>query len=207
MRHLRSSTSLPIHPRTGRTAVGVLSSGRIVWPVAGGADDDPPADDQPPGEDPPPGNGSDTEPDDLQAEIDKWKRHSRMWEERAKANSKAAERLQELEDAEKTEIERVTARAETAERERDAAVARAERYEVAAEVGLPLDLAGRIQGSTRDELVEDANQLKQLVGAPSEPPQPGKPKPDKSQGARPGDPPDPWEEGRERAARRYGKND
>ncbi|TDD88360.1 hypothetical protein [Actinomadura rubrisoli] len=32
-------TDLPIHPFTGVTALAVLDSGRIVWPVAGGADE------------------------------------------------------------------------------------------------------------------------------------------------------------------------
>jgi hypothetical protein len=31
---------LPVHPFTGLTALGVLASGRIVWPVLGGAPDD-----------------------------------------------------------------------------------------------------------------------------------------------------------------------
>lgn len=31
---------LPVHPFTGLTALGVLPSGRIVWPVAGGAESD-----------------------------------------------------------------------------------------------------------------------------------------------------------------------
>lgn len=31
---------LPVHPVTGMTAIGMLKSGRPVWPVLGGADDD-----------------------------------------------------------------------------------------------------------------------------------------------------------------------
>ncbi|GAA4082689.1 phage scaffolding protein [Actinomadura miaoliensis] len=31
---------LPVHPRTGLRALGVLGSGRVVWPVMGGAPDD-----------------------------------------------------------------------------------------------------------------------------------------------------------------------
>lgn len=32
--------SLPVHPQTGLVAIGVLPSGRIVWPVLGGAPED-----------------------------------------------------------------------------------------------------------------------------------------------------------------------
>src|SRR5690349_7783162 len=56
-------TDLPVHPFTGMTALAVLDSGRVVWPVLGGApeDDDPGEDDDPaggePGEDDDPGEG------------------------------------------------------------------------------------------------------------------------------------------------------
>lgn len=45
------------------------------------------------------------------------------------------------------------------EAELSTASTRAERVEVAAEVGLPLTLAPRLIGATRDELVEDARRL------------------------------------------------
>ncbi|MFI0406592.1 hypothetical protein [Actinomadura sp. 3N508] len=38
--NLPDVSTLPLHDRTGLRAVGVLPSGRIVWPVLGGADDD-----------------------------------------------------------------------------------------------------------------------------------------------------------------------
>lgn len=34
------TSPLPIHPHTGQTAIGVLPSGRIVWPIAGAAEGD-----------------------------------------------------------------------------------------------------------------------------------------------------------------------
>lgn len=33
------TNTLPVHPRTGQTAIGVLPSGRIVWPISGAAED------------------------------------------------------------------------------------------------------------------------------------------------------------------------
>ncbi|MBO2461174.1 hypothetical protein [Actinomadura violacea] len=47
--NLPDVSTLPIHDRTGLRAIGVLPSGRIVWPVMGGADDD--TDDQDGGQD------------------------------------------------------------------------------------------------------------------------------------------------------------
>ena len=46
-----------------------------------------------------------------------------------------------------------------------AADARALRLEVALEKGLPLALARRLDGNTRDEIVADADELKKLAGA------------------------------------------
>lgn len=47
--------------------------------------------------------------------VDFWKAKAREQEKRAKANAAAAKRLQEIEDEGKSEAERLTARAETAE--------------------------------------------------------------------------------------------
>ena len=47
--------------------------------------------------------------------VDFWKTKAREQEKRAKANADAAKRLQEIEDEGKSEAERLTARAETAE--------------------------------------------------------------------------------------------
>jgi hypothetical protein len=54
---LPNVTSLPIHDRTGLRAVGVLPSGRIVWPVLGGAPEDGGQDDNS-GQDTPDADGS-----------------------------------------------------------------------------------------------------------------------------------------------------
>lgn len=47
--------------------------------------------------------------------VEFWKAKAREQEKRAKANAEAAKRLQEIEDEGKSEVERLTARAETAE--------------------------------------------------------------------------------------------
>ncbi len=86
-----------------------------------------------------------------------------------KANGEAEKyrrQWQELADKDKTELQRATERAETAEREAQAAAARALRVEVAVEKGLPANLAGRLQGNTREELETDADELLTLAGTP-----------------------------------------
>ena len=45
---------------------------------------------------------------DWKAEAEKWKQFSRTWEDRAKANEDAQKRLAELEDAEKSDLEKAT---------------------------------------------------------------------------------------------------
>lgn len=103
--------------------------------------------------------------DDQAEESDgiDWKAKSREWEKRAKANAQAAKRLEEIEDAKKSEVERATTRQQRAEAERDEAVAKLLRYEVATSAGLPLSVAHRLQGSTKDELEADARELSKLL--------------------------------------------
>lgn len=92
-------SALPTHPRTGLHAVGVLPSGRIVWPVMG-AEDNPPEPPAPPADPPQPPAGPPAGPPadppqppadtDWQAEAEKWKGLARKHEDRAKANAAAA---------------------------------------------------------------------------------------------------------------------
>ena len=76
------------------------------------------------------------------------------------------DRAKQLEDEGKTEEQRRADNEAAAIRRADAAEARALRFEVAAEVGLPLSLAKRIQGENREEMIEDAKELTRTVGAP-----------------------------------------
>lgn len=67
------------------------------------------------------------------------------------------------EEAQKTETQKLTERAERAERELAAAQAQALRAEVAAAKKLPPELAARLQGATRAELEADADKLAALL--------------------------------------------
>lgn len=89
-------------------------------------------------------------------------------------------RVQQFEDAKKTDEQRTADRIEALQKD----AAKALRYEAAEKSGLPLSLSQRLNGSTLEELMADAEQLKQLVGTaqPATPPAPSTPKPDPRQG-------------------------
>lgn len=87
-------------------------------------------------------------------------------------------KLKEYEDANKTEAEKTAERLAALEKTSAESRSRAERLEVAVDKGLPKALAARLQGSTREELEADADELLKLVGDNK----PASPKPDPSQG-------------------------
>ena len=128
------------------------------------------------------------EPDTGQAaEVAKWKAMARKHEENAKANAKAAERLAEIENAQKTEQERATeavqkaaAQAEQEKARADAADAKVLRYEVAFEKGLTPAQAKRLVGTSREELEADADDILANFSVKTD----GRPKGDADQGVR-----------------------
>jgi hypothetical protein len=100
-------------------------------------------------------------------EID-WKAEARKHEQRAKdnaakakANESAAQRLAEIEDANKSEIEKIVARAEAAEKRAAELEAKSIRSEVALAKGVPASL---LTGSTQEELEASADALIEFRG-------------------------------------------
>lgn len=80
----------------------------------------------------------------------------------SKANKEAETlrlKLKEFEDRDKSDLERLTERAEAAEKAVAAAEVRSLRLEIAAEKGLTPAQAKRLVGDTRDELEADAQEL------------------------------------------------
>lgn len=121
-------------------------------------------------------NGADTaEPEkDWKAEYDKLLKHSRTREDKAKRLKEKADRYDQLEEASKSDAERLadaTKRAEKAEAalaeyerraERAAAVA-----EVAAAKGVDAEWLGRMAGDGREEIEANADFIaSKLSGAP-----------------------------------------
>lgn len=84
----------------------------------------------------------------------------------------------QIDDAKKTAEEKAAEALQEAQKAATENATKALRYEVAAEKGLPLALASRLTGSTKEELLADADTLKSLIPAGA----PGAPKPDPSVG-------------------------
>lgn len=99
-------------------------------------------------------------------------------EARKAAESELKAMKQQIADASKSAEQKAAEALAAAQKSAEDATSRALRYEVAAEKGIDLKLAGRLSGATREELEADADQLKALLS----PAQPSGPKPDPRQG-------------------------
>lgn len=107
------------------------------------------------------------------ADAEKWKGLSRKNEERAASNADKAKKFDEHEEANRTELEKVQARAEAAEKavaERDAKEAAIKLRE---EIATEKKFADRnikataLRGTTREELEAHADELLELIPAPA----------------------------------------
>lgn len=176
--------------------IGYRRDGSPIWPIAGGSDT-PPADSQPddsgdtPGEPDEP-QDSDTDPDPS-AEASKWKSLARKHEAQAKKNADAARRLAEIEDANKSEIQKAADKAAEAEKRAEQAEAKALRFEVATDKGVPKHLHRFLTGTTQEELEEQADALLEAVndGNGDTPRAGGRPREAMRSGAASDDDPDP----------------
>lgn len=110
-------------------------------------------------------------------DLTDWKAESRKWEARAKENAPAAQRLAEIEESNKTEIQRANDRADAAEKVATAAVAKSLRSDVAGTKGVPEEL---LSGSTQEELEASADKLLAFRGEQPKPEPVTEPKPEKA---------------------------
>jgi hypothetical protein len=163
---------------------------------------DPPAD-------PPTGPPADPDPKpdkgdskDLTAELAKWKAMARKHEATAKANSDAAKKLADLEEAQKSDTEKAISEAEkrgkaTASQEFGQELAKA-KFEAIAAGRIPdvenvvedLNLAKFLDENGRPDIEAITASVERFVALVPPPvtPAPPKPKPDPSQGPRGGEP-------------------
>ncbi|MEU1432138.1 hypothetical protein ABZ412_34230 [Nocardia sp. NPDC005746] len=190
------SIDLPVHPIFGR-AIGLRRTGAPIWPIRGASPDHDPTGATPtePNVPTPPPPAPDE--DDLGESGEKAlkaERAARRAAEKAARESTTREqdlaaKLKAFEDANKTDAERTAER--IAGLEKDAA--KALRYEAAEKTGLSLALAQRLKGSTLDEMIADAEDLKALIGgntaqgSTTDTKEPSTPKPDRRQGGGSGD--------------------
>lgn len=105
------------------------------------------------------------ENDEQKVDATDWKAKAREWEKRAKENKTAAERLSALEESQKTEQQKLSERAEAAERERDQTRTELLRLRVISESGLPTDLHEFVVGADEDEMRAKATKLKAQFSA------------------------------------------
>ncbi len=115
-------------------------------------------------EQPKPQEGGDQQPEPFdaeraQAKIKKANQEAASLRARLKELEPLAAKAKELEDAGRSDLEKLTARAEKAEREHAETVARALRLEVAFDKGLTPAQAKRLVGANRDELEADADEI------------------------------------------------
>lgn len=111
------------------------------------------------------------EPQSFDAEyVAKLRAEAAKYRTEAKANAAAAKRLAEIEESQKTEVQRTAERIAELEREAAAAKADALKFRIGTAAGLPAEAIGRLQGATEEELRADAETLAGLLGKPT--PQP-----------------------------------
>lgn len=101
-----------------------------------------------------------------------WKAEARKWEARAKANKEASEKLTELEEAQKTEQQRLVERAEAAETALEQTRSESLRLTVIARNEVPEKYQHLVRGADEAELSEAAKAVAELVAA-SNSPKPG----------------------------------
>lgn len=111
-------------------------------------------------------------------------------ERKARANAEKAlrdaeARLKAVDDADKSEVEKLTAQVAELSKTAEAATARADRFEVAAAKGLSLAQARRLVGTTKEELEQDAAEMRAELGLDKvdDKKQSGRPKEDLKLGA------------------------
>jgi chromosome segregation ATPase len=97
--------------------------------------------------------------DALRKQLEKARREAASYRTKVRELEPLASKAKELEDAGRSDLEKLTARAEQAERERAEATARALRLDVAFEKGLTPAQAKRLVGNSREELEADADEI------------------------------------------------
>lgn len=120
-------------------------------------------------------NGSDDNDDDASSgDRDDDDDVVKMRRALAKANKEAEKfrlKVKEFEDASKSEQEKLAESLRQQEQRAETAALSALRYEIALDKGIPKAIASRLQGSTRDEMEADADELmKTLNGNGRRPP-------------------------------------
>lgn len=101
-----------------------------------------------------------------------WKAEARKWEQRAKENfaqiaqlKPQADQFRQLEEASKSEAQRLAEAAETAKRDAEQARAEAIRYKAAATYGVPSEHFDLLGSGTEEEISARAEKIRALLAA------------------------------------------
>jgi hypothetical protein len=105
------------------------------------------------------------DPDELMKQINHWKQTAQRHERTARDNSKAAAKLRELEEAQKSDLQKATEAREAAERERDAVIMQQNRMMAAAAHNLHADLIDYLGDGSAEEITARAEQLAGIIEA------------------------------------------
>ena len=103
--------------------------------------------------------GDEQSPEDLAEQLAHWKAQARKHERRARENVAAATELQQLKQAQMTELEKAQSEAEAARRERDEARADHTRMMAAATYDLPVGLIDYLGDGTEEEISDRAEAI------------------------------------------------
>lgn len=114
-----------------------------------------------------------------QTDATDWKAEARKWEARSKENAGAAQKLAELEEASKSELQKAIDRAAAAESALSASQAESLRLSIAARHGISGDNLDLLSGADEAELEAKATKLSALIAEQKSDPFP---KADPSQG-------------------------
>lgn len=110
---------------------------------------------------------------DLAAEVAKWKALSRKNEQQAKENAEKARKFDEVEEANKTELEKIQARADAAEKKLAELAAKEQAEELRKAVAKEKGFEDRkipvsaLRGKTREELEAHADELLAIAPDPA----------------------------------------
>ncbi|HWI69786.1 MAG TPA: hypothetical protein VNS88_15675 [Nitrospiraceae bacterium] len=105
------------------------------------------------------------DPAKLKEQIAHWRKMSRTHERAASRNSAAATKLAEIEEGQKSDLQKAEDARQAAERERDAANAQTNRMLAAAAHDLPTELIDYLGDGTSEEISERAEQLSGIIKA------------------------------------------
>jgi hypothetical protein len=108
------------------------------------------------------------DPEHLKAQVQHWMKTAQKHEKTARNNSAAAAKLRELEDANKTDLERAVSAQQAAEQERDALRSEHARSLAAAAHDLDPELTEYLGDGTEDEINSRAEQLAGIIKSAAE---------------------------------------